>query len=262
MEILSRKEYKDLFGYIASIRPSLKQWQMVSITLVEGRSKELTVDKAAEMVHTLFNNREGKIYVCDPHNIVMLIRWGEQDDPLLIPKKVESRLPPGSSKVTVRETTLEGLKNLEILIEMGLTPTFTEADIRFSRKENVVLIADDDVYMRLLVKKALPHGTIVHETGSGSEVLAAYKKYIPDITFLDIHLPEKNGTSVLPEIMGFDKSAYIIMLSADSSLDNVARATQKGAKGFMAKPFTKDRLMEFVNKCPSFSVNPPGAADR
>jgi DNA-binding NarL/FixJ family response regulator len=41
------------------------------------------------------------------------------------------------------------------------------------------------------------------------------------------------------------------MLSADSSQGNVAHAMQQGAKGFMAKPFAKDKLLEHLKKCPT-----------
>jgi DNA-binding NarL/FixJ family response regulator len=43
------------------------------------------------------------------------------------------------------------------------------------------------------------------------------------------------------------------MFSADSSRENVARTMLEGARGFMAKPFSRDKLMEYISKCPTFS---------
>jgi two-component system, chemotaxis family, chemotaxis protein CheY len=83
--------------------------------------------------------------------------------------------------------------------------------------------------------------------------MAAYKQYAPDILLLDIHMPGKDGLEVLHDIQDIDPQAYIIMLSADSSAENVGYTLQEGAKGFMTKPFTREKLLELTHKCPTIS---------
>ncbi|OFW87090.1 MAG: hypothetical protein A3J37_05440 [Alphaproteobacteria bacterium RIFCSPHIGHO2_12_FULL_45_9] len=122
---------------------------------------------------------------------------------------------------------------------------------RKARVEKIILIADDDMYMRMLIKKGIGSHYTVQEVIHGSEIVAAYKKYLPDILFLDIHMPGKDGLENLEAILTYDPQAYIIMLSSDSSPENVIWTTKHGAKGFIAKPFAKDKLVEYVKKCPT-----------
>jgi DNA-binding NtrC family response regulator len=115
------------------------------------------------------------------------------------------------------------------------------------------MIADDDMYVRKLVKKGMESHVQVHEVVDGNEVLAAYREYVPDVVFLDIHMPSKDGTEVLKELLIADPQAYVIMLSADSSLSNVEWSMRQGAKGFLTKPFTRGKLLEYISRCPTIS---------
>jgi two-component system chemotaxis response regulator CheY len=127
------------------------------------------------------------------------------------------------------------------------------ADIRAMRRENVILVADDDMYMRILVKNGIASLATVREVEDGNEIIGAYKRYMPDILFLDIHMPNREGTDVINDILTIDPKAYVIMLSADSSQENIELSTRRGAKDFLAKPFTKDKLMGYIKKCPTIS---------
>ena len=68
--------------------------------------------------------------------------------------------------------------------------------------------------------------------------------------FLDIDLPDVNGHEVLSSILKIDANAHIIMLSGNSDQENVVNAIKAGAKGFVAKPFLKDRLYKYIDECP------------
>jgi two-component system, chemotaxis family, chemotaxis protein CheY len=251
MEILLPKDYKKLLDFLPSITSSLKEWQVVDIKLI-GDTPGLPVAQVAELVQNLFADKEGRLYPCNDRELVMVVRAGKEPDPQVIPRRIETRLPPGSCRVLVHEPTPEGLGKLEILIRASGTPASSVFSTRRAgRKENVILVADDDMYMRLLVKKGAADHAGVQEAADGNEVIAAYKEHAPDILFLDIHLPGRSGTEILNEIMAMDRDAFVIMLSADSSRDNVESAMQQGAKGFMAKPFTKERLLEYIKKCPT-----------
>src|SRR5262249_46355619 len=123
------------------------------------------------------------------------------------------------------------------------------SEIRSGRKENIILIADDDLYMRTLVKKGITGNFTVHEVGDGAEVLTKYIETVPDILLLDIHLPNIDGKELLNKILTCDPQAFVVMLSADSSPENVKMTLTRGAKGFLAKPFTKERLQDSMKGC-------------
>jgi two-component system chemotaxis response regulator CheY len=264
MDILSGKNHRELLDYLPMIRPSLKEWQFLEIHLTPEFGKDFTIDNVKTLVFDLFKRKEGKIYVCNDHEMLMFVRCGANTDPALLSRKIASVLPEGSCEVYVQENVENGFSKLEMLIDFVETNKHAELqspeEMRLSRRENVVLVADDDMYMRMLVKKGIGEQYTVREVTNGNEVLPAYKKYIPNMVLLDIHMPGKNGTDNLHDLLSFDPQAYVVMLSADSSLLNVEWTIKHGAKGFLTKPFAKEKLLSTIEKCPTISLPRSGAA--
>ena len=123
--------------------------------------------------------------------------------------------------------------------------------MRGTNKTNLVMIADDDLFVRKVVMGALSGLAEFVEAVDGADVEKIYLKHMPDIIFLDIHLPNASGMDLIHNLMHKDKGAFIVMLSADSSELNVRNSRLRGSKGFITKPFTKDRILHYFNKCPT-----------
>ncbi len=123
--------------------------------------------------------------------------------------------------------------------------------IRRSRHQNVVLIADDDLYIRSLVRKALVGMADLFEVDDGQQILNIYKQTAPNMLLLDIHMPGVHGPDLIKPIIAMDPNAYIIMLSADAVRDNILQCLNCGAKGFIGKPFSKNTLLRDFNRCPT-----------
>jgi two-component system, chemotaxis family, chemotaxis protein CheY len=113
-----------------------------------------------------------------------------------------------------------------------------------------VLIVDDAAFMRKLLTDALVSGghEIVGEAGNGIEAVARWQELRPELTTLDITMPEKDGLAALAEIMAIDPSAKIIMCSALGQEAKVLEAVRLGAKDFVVKPFQPPRVLEAVDK--------------
>ena len=113
-----------------------------------------------------------------------------------------------------------------------------------------VLIVDDAAFMRKLLTDALTNGghEVVGEAGNGVEAVARWQELRPELTTLDITMPEKDGLSALAEIMAIDPSAKIIMCSALGQEGKVLEAVKLGAKDFVVKPFQPPRVLEAVEK--------------
>jgi two-component system chemotaxis response regulator CheY len=113
-----------------------------------------------------------------------------------------------------------------------------------------VLVVDDAAFMRKLLTDALTNGghEVVGEAGNGVEAVARWQELRPELTTLDITMPEKDGLSALAEIMAIDPSAKIIMCSALGQEGTVLEAVKLGAKDFVVKPFQPPRVLEAVEK--------------
>ena len=75
-----------------------------------------------------------------------------------------------------------------------------------------------------------------------------YQELRPELTTLDITMPEKDGLAALAEIMSLDPAAKVVMCSALGQEAKVLEAVKLGAKDFVVKPFQPARVLEAVGK--------------
>jgi len=113
-----------------------------------------------------------------------------------------------------------------------------------------VLVVDDAAFMRKMLGDALSKGghEVVGEAGNGVEAVDRFRDLKPDVTTLDITMPEKDGLAALADIMGSDPSARVVMCSALGQEPKVVQALKLGAKDFVVKPFQADRVVDAVGK--------------
>lgn len=126
--------------------------------------------------------------------------------------------------------------------------------MRNERNENIALIADDDQFIRDVVRQGLDGFCDCIEVSDGMRLVEVYKDSMPDILFLDVHLPNVNGLDLIPQIKKLDQDAFIIMLTSDSTAENVKNAVHAGAHGFIGKPFNKKTLLKNLHRCPSIKL--------
>lgn len=113
-----------------------------------------------------------------------------------------------------------------------------------------VLIADDAAFMRMMIKNILTEAgyEIAGEAENGAVAVAKYKELKPDLTTMDITMPEMDGLQALKEIRESDPSARVVMCSAMGQQSMVIESIQAGAKDFIVKPFQPDRVLEAIQK--------------
>jgi two-component system chemotaxis response regulator CheY len=113
-----------------------------------------------------------------------------------------------------------------------------------------VLVVDDAAFMRKVVSDALASGghEVIGEGGNGVEAVARFQELKPELTMLDITMPEKTGLEALAEIIAIDPNAKVLMCSALGQESKVIEALKLGAKNFLVKPFKPEQLLEAVDK--------------
>ena len=112
-----------------------------------------------------------------------------------------------------------------------------------------ILVCDDSVLARKQLMDAVKEdseGAVFIEGKNGSEAVELYKSEKPDLVFMDIVMPEKDGNTALSEIKEFDNEAVIIIVSSVGTQDQLKKAIQLGAKDFIQKPFEKNQIQEII----------------
>mgnify|MGYP001087257738 CR=1 FL=1 len=102
-----------------------------------------------------------------------------------------------------------------------------------------ILLVDDAAFMRMMLKTTLEQAgyTEIVEASDGAQAVEMYKAEKPDLVFMDLTMPNKDGLEALKEIKGTDPGATIVMCSAMGQEAMVMDSIKSGAKDFIVKPF-------------------------
>ena len=116
-----------------------------------------------------------------------------------------------------------------------------------------ILVVDDALFMRNLIKGILTKNgyEVCGEGANAIEAVELYKKLKPDMMTLDIVMPkmeEMDGITAVKQIMTMDSRANIVVVSALAERRLVEEALSFGAKDFVVKPFTAEKLLEVVRR--------------
>jgi len=100
----------------------------------------------------------------------------------------------------------------------------------------VLLCDDSNIILSILDKRLSLHGfTILGKAKDGEEGFKLYKELKPELVLLDITMPNRDGKECLADILSFDKSACVIMVSALSDQAVSEECLKLGAKAFISK---------------------------
>ena len=111
------------------------------------------------------------------------------------------------------------------------------------------LLVDDDAFSRGVFKVLLQDlgVDVAGEAGNGDEALAMFAELKPDITFLDIDMPIRDGVQTLKDILAMDANAYVVMLTAVGSMDVADDCVEHGASDYIRKSAAPNLLRAKVS---------------
>lgn len=101
-----------------------------------------------------------------------------------------------------------------------------------------VMISDDHVLIREGIKQLLEFDgdiEIIAEANDGLECLSVLRHVLPDVLFLDINMPHKNGIEVLQEIRNENIPVKVLILTVHNEIDYLVRAVEIGVDGYLLK---------------------------
>jgi two-component system chemotaxis response regulator CheY len=106
------------------------------------------------------------------------------------------------------------------------------------------MIVDDSSTMRTFIESShhIDALELVGAAGDGVEALEVFKEVDPDIVTMDITMPMMDGIECIRQLVALKPSVRILVISALSDKDTAVEAMQKGANGFLNKPFTEYQL--------------------
>jgi len=117
------------------------------------------------------------------------------------------------------------------------------------RSKYTILVADDEELLRWSIKEIVSRkGYRVVVAANGREAREVYHRDHPDLSLLDIQMPELTGMEVLKQIMAEEPQALVVMISAYGQVERAVAACRLGAQDFVCKPFDNDDLLRRIER--------------
>jgi DNA-binding NarL/FixJ family response regulator len=114
-----------------------------------------------------------------------------------------------------------------------------------------ILVVDDHFMVRMGLSASLnvePDMEVVAEAGNGKAALEAYHKHRPNLVMMDLRLPGMSGTECTAAILHEFPDACILMLSTHSGEEEIYRAMQAGARGYIVKSIIREELLRAIRE--------------
>lgn len=111
-----------------------------------------------------------------------------------------------------------------------------------------VMIVDDALFMRNILRGIVVEKgyIVVSEAASGIEAMKKLHTHHPDVILLDIILPDSNGLDLLQSITAISPESKVVICSGIGQEQVVNKALELGAKAFIQKPFTPEKVKEIL----------------
>jgi two-component system chemotaxis response regulator CheY len=115
-----------------------------------------------------------------------------------------------------------------------------------------VLVVDDSIFVAKQIGQILTSEgyEVIATAVDGEQGVEKYKELYPnvDLVTMDITMPKMDGITALEQIMGFDKNAKVIMISALGKQDLVKKSLMLGARNYIVKPLDRMKVLERIHQ--------------
>lgn len=129
-----------------------------------------------------------------------------------------------------------------------------------------ILVVDDHPIVRQGIRSLLsnyPEFEIVAEADNGRTALQKFSHHLPDVTLLDIRMPNESGLDVLNQIRATQPDAKVLMLTSFDDSEYVMTALRAGAQGYVLKGISDDMLVNAIRAaCRGEKVLSPQVTER
>ena len=117
-----------------------------------------------------------------------------------------------------------------------------------SRRSLKLLIVDDSNIMRRRIERSqqLEELQVVGTAGNGIEALEMFRKTDPDVVTMDLTMPQMDGIECISKLVQLKPAVRILVISALADKATAVEAMERGANGFLNKPFTDRQLNEAI----------------
>jgi putative two-component system response regulator len=114
-------------------------------------------------------------------------------------------------------------------------------------REKILLVDDEEAIRQILNKGLAMHGFDCDEAENADQAIKKLETKTSDLVIMDINMPGKRGSEVLPTITQRFPETAVIMASGITDTKIIAQCIKNGAQDYISKPFRFDQVLQSVN---------------
>jgi len=255
MIFIDASNRNQILSFLPLIKDNYAEWHVINLKFDAKDMSE--ANNIVQKYIDGYAETKGFVYIEDITRAISIIRLGEIESYSEVQNRVSEKMNDKRCSVRAQKMTNNGLKQIQINLTEGVSKNSALFKEREERDESVIMVVDDDMFIRKTVMSLLKSVATAYEVEDAKDALENYKKFNPDVVIMDIHMPNSNGLDVIKQIIEEDANAFILISSSDSTKENVMKAIKEGAAGFLAKPLQKEKLFEFTDQCITFTNKEP-----
>jgi DNA-binding NarL/FixJ family response regulator len=113
-----------------------------------------------------------------------------------------------------------------------------------------VLIVDDHPIMRFGISAIVAGGgmKVLGQAGTGAEAVCMHQRLLPDVTLMDLRLPDMSGVEAIRQIRAHTPTAKIVVLTTYEGDEDIRQALEAGAGGYLIKGMSHDVLLKALHQ--------------
>jgi two-component system NarL family response regulator len=129
-----------------------------------------------------------------------------------------------------------------------------------------IMVVDDHFVVRMGLTTLIntqEDMTVVAEAASGKQAIELFRSHRPDVTLMDLRMPEMNGVEAIVALRNDDPECRVIVLTTYDGDEDIYRAFQAGARSYLLKDMHRDEVLEAIRAVNSGQrFIPPAVATR
>jgi two-component system, chemotaxis family, chemotaxis protein CheY len=120
-----------------------------------------------------------------------------------------------------------------------------------------LMIVDDSNLIRRRIERSqqIDRLAVVGTAANGREAIGVFKRTQPDVVTMDLTMPEMDGIACVEQLLELNPKVLILVVSALADKDTAVEAIEKGANGFLCKPFTDRQLNDALEELLTITVS-------
>lgn len=244
-------------NYVSTKKREMNKWSYLHVKINEGDNAQKYFGEISQFLEFQFQDDASYLFKHEQGLQLVLVTSSKNAQGLMrFDKNVQENFPADSIQSTTNSFRDGRVTQFSNVFEQILSEQDTVTQIVFQRMKrttNTIMVLDDDEMILRQFEKILSRFGTVVPVKNHKYFLEEYKKHAPNILFMDVHLGEVRGPAILDVFFQkFDPYAHVIVISGDSKKSIVQEAGEKGAKGFVVKPFGQHQIIEHVMKSSTF----------